>query len=171
MADLDDPVLAALAADRDLPLPQVDVTAPRVAGSYRRSASSDSRMPVAVNTAMIAVSRRWAKLRRAQACSSRASSSSAKTDQLAGDVRRRQPGHRAGTLASAASHLKNVVPRDLGVTARLIAVIDDSVVLAGPDLTSWPSRCSATTSWSCSRSPGYPGSGWSSIPPTARRGR
>jgi hypothetical protein len=32
VADLDDPVLAALAADGDLPLPQVDVTAPRVTG-------------------------------------------------------------------------------------------------------------------------------------------
>src|SRR5271166_5901004 len=32
VADLDDAVLAALAADGDLPLPQVDVAAPRVAG-------------------------------------------------------------------------------------------------------------------------------------------
>jgi hypothetical protein len=32
VADLDDPGLAALAADRDLPLPQIDVTAPRVIG-------------------------------------------------------------------------------------------------------------------------------------------
>ncbi len=32
VADPDDPVLAALAADGDLPLPQIDVTAPRVTG-------------------------------------------------------------------------------------------------------------------------------------------
>ena len=32
VADLDDPGLAALAADGDLPLPQVDVAVPRVAG-------------------------------------------------------------------------------------------------------------------------------------------
>ena len=32
VADLDDAVLAALAADADLPLPQIDVTAPRVIG-------------------------------------------------------------------------------------------------------------------------------------------
>jgi hypothetical protein len=64
VADLDDPVLAALAPDGDLPLPQVDVSASQ-AGQF------DSRMPVAVNTAMIAVSRRWVKLRPAPACSSR----------------------------------------------------------------------------------------------------
>jgi hypothetical protein len=56
-------------------------------------------MPVAVSTAMIAVSRRWAKLRPAHARSSRASSSVAKTaTSLAGDARRLQSGHRVGQL-------------------------------------------------------------------------
>jgi hypothetical protein len=70
VADLDDPVLAALAADGDLPLPQAMSLRRGSPGPYRRPASSDSRMPVAVNTAMIAVSRRWAKLRPAHTCSS-----------------------------------------------------------------------------------------------------
>jgi hypothetical protein len=43
--DPDDPGLAALAADGDLPLPQVDVAVPRATGSQRRPASSASRTP------------------------------------------------------------------------------------------------------------------------------
>ena len=45
VADPDDPGLAALAADGDLPLPQVDVAVPRATGSQRRPASSASRTP------------------------------------------------------------------------------------------------------------------------------
>src|ERR1035441_6406810 len=77
VADPDDPVLAALAADGDLPLPQVDVAAPRGTGVVPQPGQFGHPDPL--TTAMIAVSRRWAKLRPAQACSSRASSSPVKT--------------------------------------------------------------------------------------------
>jgi hypothetical protein len=50
----DDPRLAALAADPDLPLPQVKVAPAGSSGSYRIPVSSDTRMPVARNTEMIA---------------------------------------------------------------------------------------------------------------------
>ena len=58
------------------PLPRTVISrCHRSMSRHRRPASSDSRMPVA----MIPVSRRWVKLRPAHACSSRVSSSSAKT--------------------------------------------------------------------------------------------
>ena len=77
-------------------------------GSYRRPASSASRMPVARNTAMIAVSRRWVKVRPVHACSSRVSSSPVKTGTSlqvsAGDC---SLAIGSGSSSSAASHLKN----------------------------------------------------------------
>jgi len=54
MADLDDPHLAALAADLDLPVLQSTSLRDGSPGSERIPANSDSRMPVARNTAMIA---------------------------------------------------------------------------------------------------------------------
>ena len=65
-------------------------------------------MPVAVSTAMIAVSRRWVKLRPAHACSSRVSSSLVKTGtSLAGTRGGGSPAIGSGSSSSAASHLKN----------------------------------------------------------------
>jgi hypothetical protein len=65
-------------------------------------------MPVAVNTAMIAVSRRCAKLRPAQACSSRVSSWLVKTGMslwlTCGGC---SPAIGSDSWSSAASHLKN----------------------------------------------------------------
>ena len=58
VADLYDPLLAVLAADGDLPLPQVEVATLRVVSVRADPASSDSWTPVAWNTAMIAASRR-----------------------------------------------------------------------------------------------------------------
>jgi len=101
VADADDPVLAALAADGELPLPQVEVT-----GS--QAGQSDSRMPVAVSTAMTAVSRRWAKLRPAHARSSRVSSPGVKTGTSLSATRGGcSPAIGSGSWSSAASHLKN----------------------------------------------------------------
>ena len=65
-------------------------------------------MPVAVSTAMTAVSRRWVKLRPAHARSSRVSSSSVKTGtSLAGTRGGASPAIGSGSWSSAASHLKN----------------------------------------------------------------
>ena len=68
-------------------------------------ASSDSRMPVAVSTAMTAVSRRWAKLRPAHARSSRVSSSAVKTGTSLSVTRGgASPAIGSGSWSSAASH-------------------------------------------------------------------
>ena len=65
-------------------------------------------MPVAVNTAMIAVSRRCAKLRPAHARSSRVSSSGVKTGtSLAVTRGGYSPVIGSGSWSSADSHLKN----------------------------------------------------------------
>jgi len=65
-------------------------------------------MPVAVNTAMIAASRRWVKLRPAHARSSRVSSSGVKTGtSLAVTCGGCSPAIGSGRWSSAASHLKN----------------------------------------------------------------
>jgi len=65
-------------------------------------------MPVAVNTATIAVSRRWAKLRPTHACSSRASSWLVKTGTSLAVTRGGcSPAIGSGSWSSAASHLKN----------------------------------------------------------------
>ena len=65
-------------------------------------------MPVAVSTAMIAVSRRWVKLRPAHARSSRASSSLVKTGTSLSVTRGGcSPAIGSGSWSSAASHLKN----------------------------------------------------------------
>ena len=71
VADLDGPGRPALAADPDLAALQVQVAAGGIVRVAAIPASSDSRMPVAVNTAMIAASRRAANDRPWQApCSS-----------------------------------------------------------------------------------------------------
>jgi len=66
-----------------------------MAESYRIPASSDSRMPVARTTAMTAAPRRWANARPWRARSSLDRSTLVNTGgELAGDLRRAQPGHR-----------------------------------------------------------------------------
>jgi hypothetical protein len=110
VADLDDAVLAALASDGDLPLPQVDVAVPRVTGVVTEAGQlgQPEKMPVALNTAMIAVSRRWAKLRPAHACSSFVSSPVVKTGTSFSVTRGGcSPSIGSGSSSSAASHLKN----------------------------------------------------------------
>jgi hypothetical protein len=66
-------------------------------------------MPVAVNTAMIAVSRRCVKLRPAQACSSRLSSWLVKTGTSFWLTRRLQPGHRVGQLVFGGQPLEELL--------------------------------------------------------------
>lgn len=59
VADPDDPRLTALAPDRDLPLPQVNITALRILGVIDDPGQLQQTDPVARNTAMTARSRRW----------------------------------------------------------------------------------------------------------------
>src|ERR1035441_4441864 len=76
--------------------------------SYRICASSDSRIPVARNTAITAASRRCANERPAQVRSSRDRSSAVKTGTgLAGTRGGLIPSIGSPTSSSAASHLKN----------------------------------------------------------------
>jgi hypothetical protein len=73
VADLDDPVPAAFAADGDLPLPQIEVVGLQVAGFVPQGGQLGQPDAGRGGTAMIAVSRRWANVRPAHACSSRVS--------------------------------------------------------------------------------------------------
>src|SRR4029077_10840295 len=107
-------------------------------------------MPVARNTAMIAVSRRCAKLRPAQACSSRLSSWRVKTGtsfwltrggcrpalgagrwafgaHLLSDARRLQPGHRVGQLVFGGQP-----PEELLQGAVLVAGVGAAVAVQQP---------------------------------------
>jgi hypothetical protein len=77
MIDPGRPVAAALAADMNLPAVQVQVAAVRITGVVANPGQLGQ--PVARNTAMIAVSRRWANVRPAHACSSFVSSPVVKT--------------------------------------------------------------------------------------------
>jgi hypothetical protein len=97
VADLDDPVLAALAADGDLPLPQVDVAAPRVPGIVAETGQlgqpDAGRLKRRDDRGVTA-------LGEAAACAGMFQPGQLLAgedgDQLVGDARRLQPGHRVG---------------------------------------------------------------------------
>jgi hypothetical protein len=106
--DPDHPRPAALAAHGDLPPPQVDIAAPRVTRVIPVPASSPARIPVAVSTAMIAASRRWANVRPWQVFSRAESSSLVNTGtsfSLTFGARSGAIG--SGICSSSASHRKN----------------------------------------------------------------
>jgi len=108
VADLDGPGGTALAGDPDLPGVQVQVSAGGSSGWYRIPAISDSPMPVARNTAMIAAARRCAKLPPRQVPSSCNSSTLVKTGTVPiVTVGARSRAIGSGSSSSAASHLKN----------------------------------------------------------------
>jgi hypothetical protein len=110
VADLDDPGLAALAADGDLPLPQVDVAEPRVTGvvpqggqlgqpdaggpEYRDDRGIAALREAAAGTGVFQPGQLLAGEDR---------------DQLAGDARRPQPVYRVGQLIFGGQPLEELL--------------------------------------------------------------
>ena len=108
LADPDDPVLAALAADGDLPLPQVDVAAPRVTGVIPQAGQlgqPDAGRPEHRDDRGVAALGEAAA--RAGMFQPGQLLAGEDWDQLVGDPRRLHLSVGSGSWLSAASHLKN----------------------------------------------------------------
>src|SRR5208282_3110465 len=110
VADLDGPGLAAFAVDGDLPVPQVDVAAPRVAGvvadARKLRQAHSGRLEHGDQGGVAALRERAA---RAGALQPRQVPCGEDRDGLVGDAGRLQPGHRVGDLVLGGEPLEELL--------------------------------------------------------------
>jgi hypothetical protein len=124
VADPDDPVFAALAADGDLPLPQVDVAGPQAGQLGQPDAGLDEHCDDRGVAALREAPARTGMVQPGQLLAGE------DRDELVGDARWLQPGHRVGHLVFGGEPLEELLQG-----AVLVAGVRGAVSVQQPRVT------------------------------------